>query len=373
MLIIEHVDTQSDTYVNRFVELPYRLYATHPLWVPPIRDDVALYLNRQTHPIHQNFEIDFFIAVRDGQDVGRLAVMMPRYGDDYQGERVAQFALFDCKNDLEAATALFERASIWAGGHGLERIFGPTRLTFLEGDGILVEGFEYPQVMYMTPYNYEYYANLIEAAGFEKEVDFLSCQVDIKTQQLPDWLHTVADRVRQSGNLHIQSFATIEELFQNVPQLLAVLQNSLAGNESLGGASQDEVMFAVQHALKIGVAPQLIKTIRHKDEIVGALLAFPNLSTAFQRLQGRFDQAVLQQEIETTPDIVINGFGILPEFQFQGFNALLFSEIEKSVRAAGIQTVTIIQIAETTGRMKNDMTALGIRPTQRHRRYTCNL
>ena len=374
MLTVEHLNTQVSQQVERFVELPYRLYADHPQWVPPFRQDETLLLNRQGHFIHKNFEVDFLLVRRDEQDVGRIAVMLPRHDDQPEGRREARFALFDCTDDTEAAVLLFDRAITWARERGATRIFGPNRLMFLDGDGILIEGFAYPQVMYMTPYNYPYYAKLIEAAGFEKDLDFLSSHIDVTSSvKMPDWIQTMATWVQQKGNVSIQSFDTIEALLEALPQLIAVLQKALVQNQSVETASDDALSFAVQHALKIGIDPQLIKTILNDDVIVGVVLAFPNLSTVCQRLKGEFDQSALRQAINDAPGIVFNGFGILPEFQLQGFQALLFAEIEKTIHATNVQTLNIIQIAETTGRMKNDMLALGITPTQIHRRYTRTL
>ena len=42
MLIIEKIDTSDKKQVQRFVDLPFRLYAGHQQWVPPIRSDIAL-------------------------------------------------------------------------------------------------------------------------------------------------------------------------------------------------------------------------------------------------------------------------------------------------------------------------------------------
>jgi len=109
MIEIQPVDTESKRQVARFIELPFRLYAGHPLWVPPIRMDIRTRLNRQKHPFHEHSDVEFFLAVRDGQDVGRIAVIENRPYNQYHGVRQAQFYFFECVEDLEVARALFER------------------------------------------------------------------------------------------------------------------------------------------------------------------------------------------------------------------------------------------------------------------------
>lgn len=77
-LIIEKVNTIDRAQVRRFVALPYRLYRQHPQWVPPPRQDIALMLNREKHPFYEHSDADFFVALRDGQAVGRIAAIENR-------------------------------------------------------------------------------------------------------------------------------------------------------------------------------------------------------------------------------------------------------------------------------------------------------
>ena len=62
MLTIEPVDLSSKQHIRRFVDLPYRLYKNHPQWVPPLRMDVELMLNKQKHPFYEHSDADFFVA-----------------------------------------------------------------------------------------------------------------------------------------------------------------------------------------------------------------------------------------------------------------------------------------------------------------------
>jgi hypothetical protein len=75
MVTIEKLDTSHRAQIDRFIKIPFRLFERHPQWVPPIRSDVALMLNRKKHPFYEHSTADFFIAVRDGKDIGRIAVL----------------------------------------------------------------------------------------------------------------------------------------------------------------------------------------------------------------------------------------------------------------------------------------------------------
>ena len=225
MLTIERVDPESQAQTLRFVEFPYRLFATCPQWVPPLFTSALQLFDRETHPLYEHSHAAFFLAVRYGFDVGRIAV----YALAYEGVTEANFSLFDCINDIEVATALFERAFEWARQRGMKKIIGPRGFTLLDGNGILIKGFEYPPLIESMTYNYPYYISLIEANGFEKEGDHSSYTTSTVGHP-PPWLHQIADRIVQKEGLHIKRFASMEELLPWGPRFLETFKKAMTQN-----------------------------------------------------------------------------------------------------------------------------------------------
>ncbi len=122
--------------------------------------------------------------------------------------------------------------------------------------------------------------------------------------------------------------------------------------------------------------PKLIKLIAHGERVVGFLFAFPDLSAAIQRGGGRllpFGLIDLLLEFKRTRWVAINGAGILPEFQGRGGNALLYSEMEKTVREAGFRHADLTQVAETAVQMRHDLVNLGGIPYKNHRVFIRDL
>jgi len=64
MVTIEPVDTRAKAQVRRFVELPYRLYAGTPQWVPPLAGEARSLLDRRRHPFYRHSEATFYLAER---------------------------------------------------------------------------------------------------------------------------------------------------------------------------------------------------------------------------------------------------------------------------------------------------------------------
>ncbi len=370
-LIIEKVNTNDKSQVRRFVALPYRLYRQHPQWVPPPRQDIALMLNRQKHPFYEHSDADFFVALRDGQVVGRVAVMENRSYNAYHQVKQAQFYLFDCEDDLEIATALFEHAFAWAKARGLDTIVGPKGFGPLDGYGLLVEGYEHRQMMTMMNYNYDYYPRLIEALGFEKEVDFVSCYLNAQTFQLPERVHRIVARVKERASLTVMPFKNKAHLRQWIKPLGHAYNQAFVANWEYYPLSEKEVDFVVNNIIMVADA-RLIKVIMHKDQIVGFLFGFPDVSAALQRAQGRLTPwaiADLLLEMRRTSWIALNGAGILPEFQGVGGNALLYAEMENTLRAYHFAHADLTQVAETAVQMRHDLENVGGKMYKNHRVY----
>ncbi len=369
---IEKIDTRSRSQVRRFIDLPYRLYAGCPQWVPPLRRDVVETLSRQRHPFYERSDADFFLAVRDGKVTGRVAVLENRPFNAYHNTREVDFYFFDCENDRETAAALFRRVFEWARERKLKRVVGPKGFSALDGYGVLVEGFEHRQLMMMMNYNYPYYGFLLEELGFRKEVDFLSRYMSKEDFMLPARMQRVADRVRSREKLRVKRFQSKRELIKWAPRIGSAYNKAFFHNWEYYPLSPRQIDFTVKNVL-IVANHRLIKIITHGNDVVGFLFAFPDVSAALQRVKGRLSPVGiirLMREMRRTRWVALNGAGILPEFQGSGGNALLYSEIEKTVNEFGFQHAELTQVAETAVQMQRDLEQFGAGVYKRHRVYS---
>ncbi len=371
MLKVEKIDLDVKSQVKRFIQIPFRLYKDHPCWVPPLYIDCEMQLNRKKHPFYEHSDGEFFIASRDGKDVGRLAVLENKPFNAYHQVHKAQFYFFDCEDDQEAANLLFERAFEWARNRGLDTIVGPKGLSAFDGYGIQIEGFEHRQMMTMMNYNYDYYPRLVENLGFEKEVDFISCYANTQTFQLPERVRRIAERVIKRGELSVYSFRNKSDLKSWAKRVGKMYNDTFIYNWEYYPLSEREIQFVLDTLLMVA-DPKLLKIILHGNDPVGFLFAFPDLSAALQRAKGRllpFGIIDLMLEMKRTEWVSVNGAGVLPEFQGRGGNALLYYEMEKTVRNYRFRHADMTQVAETTRQMRADLINLGGVPYKNHRVY----
>lgn len=371
MLKIEKVDTSRRGQVRRFVNFGYRLYAGYPNWVPPIRLDINAMLNPRKHPFYEHSEADFFIAVRDGRDVGRISALENTRYNEYHKTREGQFYLFECVDDPEAAQELFSATFEWAANRGLNAVIGPKGFGPFDAYGLLEKGFEHRQTMNMLSYNPPYYIDMATRAGFKKEVDFITHIIDARNWDLDERIQMVAARTKERGGLTIKGFSSKKEIREWAERIARAYNNSFVDNWEYVPLTDAEVDFVVANIMVV-VRPDLIKLITQEERIVGFLLAFPDMSGGMQKAGGRllpFGVLHLLRAMRTKDWVVANGIGILPEFQKRGGNALLYSEIVKTFKAAGFNRYEMTQIAESAVKMRSDLVKIGGVPHKNHRVY----
>lgn len=375
MITIEKVDPKSKSQVRRFIRIPFKLYEGNPQWVPPLDIDSKIFLNHDKHPFYEHSEADFFIAVKDGNDVGRICALVNHPYNNYHDKKQALFYFFDSVEDFEVATRLFDRVFEWAHQRGLTELVGPKGMGPLDGYGLLIDGFEHRQMMTMMNYNYPYYPKFIEQIGFQKEVDFVSCYLNSDKFHLDERIHRIADRVIKRGSLGVHRFKDKNDLKAWANRIGKAYNQAFIDNWEYYPLSDNEVKFILDNILMVA-DPKLIKVITHDDDVVGFLLGFPDVSAALQRANGKllplgiFDLLI---NMRRTNWIALNGAGILPEFQGRGGNALLYSEMEKTVKDYNFEFAEMTQIAESAVQMRRDLINLGGEPYKNHRVFIKNV
>ena len=73
MAEIEIVVVEGGSELAAFINLPWRIYAEYPKWVPPLKKDVRRLLDPRRHPFWASAERRLFLARRGSETVGRIA------------------------------------------------------------------------------------------------------------------------------------------------------------------------------------------------------------------------------------------------------------------------------------------------------------
>ena len=134
------VKVETNKQLKEFVRYGYRLYSDCPYYVPELYEDAMNTLRKDRNAAFEFCEADYFLAVRDGKTVGRIAAMVNRSANEKWGQNAARFGWVDFIDDTEVVDALFAAAEGWARDRGLTEIQGPLGFTDLDREGLLIEG-----------------------------------------------------------------------------------------------------------------------------------------------------------------------------------------------------------------------------------------
>jgi len=367
---IRKIDTANRKETRQFVQFPNELYRHCPQWVPlPLSDGLTQLNRRGAFFLHS--EADFFVAEDGDHILGRICIMENRHYNDFHQARHAFFYLFDAIDDVEVARSLFEVAIEWSRARGLDTLVGPKGFVPFDGIGMLYQGFEHRPAM-GVPYNHAYYNRFMEALGFEKEIDFTSFHVDARAFKMPERIHRVAQRVQERRQLRVKTFASQAEVRRWVPALVETYNKVFVNNWEYVPVTFEETTELTKRMLQI-VQPKHIKLILNRyDEVVGFLLTFLDISEALQRTGGKlfpFGWLRLLIALQRTRWINVNGMGILEEYQGLGGNAILYHELEKTLRQGGFEQADLVQMADTVIHMLADVRTMGAKPYKVHRVY----
>lgn len=372
MIRVEKIDPASKKDVKRFMQIEFDLYQDHPQWVPPILIDRRNQFNKNKHPFYEHSDADFFIAIKDGKDVGSIAALENKVYNKYQNKKTANFYFFETIDDQEVADALFRAVFDWAKERDLNQVVGPKGFGPLDGYGIMTEGFEHRQMMTMMNYNYDYYPRLMENLGFETEVDFMSCYIDGKVAMVPERVHRIAERILKRGHFEVVEFKNKRALKAYAPQIGEAYNKAFINNWEYYPLSKKELDYVIGDIITVA-DPRLIKVITYDGEIVGFLFAFQDVSEALQRSGGKFFPFGLIDmilELKRTNTVSYNGVGVLPEYQGLGGNALLYSEMDKVRKEFNFEHLDLTQVANTAVQMRHDLENMGGTPYKNHRVFT---
>ncbi len=266
---------QGKADLKEFIEVPYRLRANDPQWVPPLRFERRQFLDRSKNPWFQHAEAELFLCERAGATVGRISAHVDRRWDEFQGGNDGMFGFFDAIEDEAVVGALIEAASGWLAERDRDRMLGPMDFTMNDECGILIEGFDEPS-MILEPWHPPYYQRLLEARGLGKAIDLLMWelwfgQLKEGTEMHP-MIHAAAAKSREEGVV-LRNMRK-RDMEAEVARFMEVYNEAWGHNWGFVPITEAEVAFQAKNLKP--VLDENWAMIAEKDgEVVGAALTLP--------------------------------------------------------------------------------------------------
>jgi hypothetical protein len=371
-LEIRPVRSQKD--LRRFVDFPFQLYKSNPCWVPPIKSDENKTLSKKLNPVFEYCEAEYWLAVKDGKIVGRIAAIINLHEVERWNKRVARFGWFDFIDDEEVSALLIETVKNWARDKGMTSIQGPMGFTSMDSEGMLMEGFDEMSSL-SAIYNYPYYADHMRKLGFSKGADLVQYEIVIP-KEIPEKVERLMKLVLEKYQLHLLKPLTVKALQPYIRKMFLLYNESFHDLFGFTALTEKQIEYYTKKYLRL-IRPDLISLVIDKeDDIVGFGVCMPSLAKALRQTKGYlypFGFLHLIKAIKKNDEVQMYLIGVKPEYQGKGLLALIYQELHSTYIKCGFK------IARTQPQLDDNLKAVSIwknynsRIYIRRRVWTCDI
>jgi GNAT superfamily N-acetyltransferase len=366
---IRHVTTRRD--LNTFIRLPWAIYRNRPLWVPPLKFDVRHRLDRAKNPFFQHAEAEYFLALRDGDAVGRISAHYDRNFNSFQHNEWGMFGWFEARDDPLVAAALLEAAEAWLRERKRDRMVGPLSFSTNDQDvGVLVDGFDRPPLI-LNQWTEPYYPALLEGAGLTKAMDLLMWELYVDSREsVHPAILKMADEVKTKHGIDVRGMRR-RDMKAEVERFLEVYNEAWERNWGFVPLTDDEVRHYAKELKPI--LDENWAFIAEKDgETVGAALTLPDYNQVLKHMNGRLlpigwlKALYWRRKIDK---IRVFALGVKAKHQHTGVAAKLYERHFDSAARTPQTGGEMGWILETNKAMNRAMEGMGGRIVSRYRLY----
>ena len=124
---IKKISTRRE--LKAFIRFNYELYKDCPYAVPDFLEDTLDTFNPQKNAAFDFCDVDYFLALREGKIVGRVAAIINHKANQTWGTNNARFGWIDFTDDPEVSRALMDTVEAWGRARGCDKIVGPLGFT----------------------------------------------------------------------------------------------------------------------------------------------------------------------------------------------------------------------------------------------------
>ncbi len=368
---IKKVTTKSE--LKRFIRFNYEFYKDNPYSVPDLYDDMLNTFSPKKNAAFEFCEADYFLALRDGKIVGRVAAIINRRANETWNRKTVRFGWIDFVDDLEVSTALIDTVKQWGKERGMTEIEGPLGFTDMDAEGMLVEGFDQLSTM-ATIYNYPYYPQHMECLGLSKSADWVEMKIYVP-DAIPEKHRRISEIIARRYNLHIRKLNSKKEVRQSgvahdIFRLINDAYTPLFGYSRMTERQIDQYVKMYVPVLDL----RMVSIVENEqNEIVAVGISMASLSRALQKAKGRLLpfgwyhllKALMWKRPKVLDLLLV---AVRPDYQGKGVNALLFTDLIPVYKELGFEYAESNPELEMNEKVQNQWQYF---KTEQHKRRRC--
>mgnify|MGYP002518128166 FL=1 len=368
---IKKVTTKAE--LKKFIRFNYEFYKDNPYSVPDLYDDMLNTFSPKKNAAFEFCDADYFLALRDGKIVGRVAAIINRRANETWNKRTVRFGWIDFIDDIEVSTALIDTVKQWGRERGMTEIEGPLGFTDMDAEGMLIEGFDQLSTM-ATIYNYPYYPQHMERLGMEKSADWVEMKIYVP-DQIPEKHQRISQIIARKYDLHIRKLKSKKEIKEtgvahDIFRLINDAYTPLFGYSRMTERQIDQYVNMYVPVLDL----RMVSIVENAaGEIVAVGISMASLSRALQKAKGRLLpfgwfhllKALMWKRPKVLDLLLV---AVRPDYQGKGVNALLFTDLIPVYKELGFEYAESNPELEMNDKVQNQWQYF---KTEQHKRRRC--
>lgn len=357
---IEPVESKKE--LLRFIKFPWKVYrgtTRYDNWVPPLLVDEKALFDPTKHPFHKHADLRCFLAFRGDEIAGRITAIIDYQYIKSRNENTGYFGFFECFNDREVATALFEAAADWLREKEMTKIIGPISPTPNHILGLLINNFDIPPVL-QTPYNPPYYVDLYEQWGLQKQEDHFAYYLHKDTLPLSEKVIRVNKLARKRGNITFRSI-NMKHFKEEVEIIREIWNDAWRNNIDHVPWTKEEFLHMAKD-LRLIANTELVLLAFVKGEPAGFSIPLPNINETLIKMNGRllpFGIFRLLYGKKHCKLLRLAILGVRPQFQNMGIDSIFIYEVYSRGVELGYEAAELSLILENNYKLINLLDSWG--------------
>jgi hypothetical protein len=268
--------------LQRFIRVPFAVHEHDEAWTPPLLMEREEAFSPKTNPFLRRAEVRFWLARRDGRDVGRITAQIDPLAQRDGGGRVGHFGCLSVEDDPEAFAALLRTAEDFLRERGVTHVQGPFSLCINEETGLLVDGFDTPPMLLMG-HDPIYAAARLEALGYEKEKDVYAYLLDMEAP-LPNSARRVLERPLPAS-IKIRPL-NFKDYANDIRKMVDIYNDAWSGNWGFVPITEPEGA-AMAKQMRMLLNDRLVWFAEADGQAIAFMVTLPNINEAVRDLNGR--------------------------------------------------------------------------------------
>jgi hypothetical protein len=277
----------SDKRTRReFVDVSYRINASDPNWVHPLRSEALELVTPGKNPFFEHATVAQFIARENGRAVGRISAHIDRLAleqppEQGMGPGTGNWGLLEAE-DEEIAHALIAHAESWLRAQGMTRVLAPLSMSIWEEPGQLTFGHDHPPTV-MMGHQPQRYADWIASAGYEPAKKLVTYELDI-LKPFPPLIQRIVAAGEKNPRIRIRKVDK-SRFDEEARLILEILNDAWSDNWGFVPFTEGEIAYAGKKFKPI-VFEDLIMVAEYDGEPVAFMMTLPDLNEALAPLKG---------------------------------------------------------------------------------------